>query len=272
MSTARSRELGEELRRVRREANLSSGWVSEALGWSLGKLSKLETGSRGTSAWEIGTLVGRCGADKATRDRILALVAEPDTGSFLRPHHTGPDDLTALTLHEVTATSITVYEPLTVPALVQTEAYALALTGDEDLVSRRRARQEALALRRGPHLTVYLHENALRHLVGDADVMRDQLLRLTSLHSASHTTVRVVPATAVAHPALSHPAALLTFPHPQRPLAYTETDLATVFHDDSRMVTRLRDKMRHLARLAVGEQESGKALVRWADSYERRIR
>ncbi|MFC6091753.1 helix-turn-helix domain-containing protein [Saccharothrix lopnurensis] len=132
LSTARSRELGEELRRIRREANLSSGWVSEVLGWSLGKSSKLETGSRGTSVWEIGTLVGRCGADKATRDRILALVAEPDTGSFLRPHHTGPDDLT--------------------------------LTGDEDLVCKRRTRQGALALRRGPHATFYLHENVLRHL------------------------------------------------------------------------------------------------------------
>ncbi|WP_158854644.1 helix-turn-helix domain-containing protein [Saccharothrix deserti] len=56
LSTAHSRELGEELRRVRHRARMSSGVVAKDLGWSLGKLSKLETGSRGTSPWEIGTL------------------------------------------------------------------------------------------------------------------------------------------------------------------------------------------------------------------------
>lgn len=91
LSSARSRELGEELRRVRHRARMSSALLSEALGWSLGKLSKLETGSRGTSAWEIGTLLGRCGADKTTRERVMAVVNEPDTGSFLRLHGGAPD-------------------------------------------------------------------------------------------------------------------------------------------------------------------------------------
>ncbi|WP_143193129.1 helix-turn-helix domain-containing protein, partial [Saccharothrix sp. CB00851] len=76
LSSARSRELGEELRRVRRRARMSSGLLAEALGWSLGKLSKLETGSRGTSGWEIGTLLGRCGADKTTRERIMAVATD----------------------------------------------------------------------------------------------------------------------------------------------------------------------------------------------------
>ncbi|KOX30442.1 hypothetical protein ADK67_09820, partial [Saccharothrix sp. NRRL B-16348] len=67
MTTARSRELGEELRRIRHRARKSSADTAAALGWSLGKLSKLETGSRGTSPWEIGVLTGRLGADKPTR-------------------------------------------------------------------------------------------------------------------------------------------------------------------------------------------------------------
>ncbi|WP_442974121.1 helix-turn-helix domain-containing protein [Saccharothrix sp. NRRL B-16348] len=69
MTTARSRELGEELRRIRHRARQSSADTAAALGWSLGKLSKLETGSRGTSPWEIGVLTGRLGADKPTRGR-----------------------------------------------------------------------------------------------------------------------------------------------------------------------------------------------------------
>src|ERR1051325_3985312 len=80
-SSARSRELGEELRRVRHRARMSSALLSEGLGWSLGKLRKLETGSRGTSAWEIGSLLGRCGADKVTRERVMAIANVPGTGS-----------------------------------------------------------------------------------------------------------------------------------------------------------------------------------------------
>ncbi|MFC6093745.1 helix-turn-helix domain-containing protein [Saccharothrix lopnurensis] len=53
LSTAHRRELGEELRRIRHTARLSSAVVAKSLGWSLGKLSKLETCSRGTGPWEI---------------------------------------------------------------------------------------------------------------------------------------------------------------------------------------------------------------------------
>ncbi|MBY8853655.1 helix-turn-helix domain-containing protein, partial [Saccharothrix sp. MB29] len=110
LSTARSRELGEELRRIRHRARLPSAVLAESLGWSLGKLSKLETGSRGTSPWEIATLLGRCIADKPTRDRVMAIAHEPDTGTFTRTHSGHPDTLTALTLHERAATTITTYD------------------------------------------------------------------------------------------------------------------------------------------------------------------
>ncbi|GAA3459500.1 hypothetical protein GCM10018963_15130 [Saccharothrix longispora] len=150
LSTARSRELGEELRRVRHRARLSSAVVAEALGWSLGKLSKLETGSRGTSPWEISTLLGHCGADKPTRDRIMVVANEPETGNFLRYHDGSPDSLLALNLHEQMAQSITAYEPLTVPSLAQTEEYARALTGDSVVVEARMGRQATLRRSSGP--------------------------------------------------------------------------------------------------------------------------
>lgn len=133
---------------------------------SLGKLSKLETGSRGTSAWEIATLIGRLGADKPARDRILAIADEPDNGNFLRLYNDVPDTLTALTLHEQLAQTITTYEPLTIPGLAQTEDYAHALTGIRTLATARTARQDALRRRGvGPEMVVFVHEAALRTIV-----------------------------------------------------------------------------------------------------------
>jgi hypothetical protein len=261
--------LGEELRRVRHRARLSSGFVAEALGWSLGKLSKLETGTRGTSPWEIGTLLGRCGADKATRDRILAIASEVDMGNFLRRHDPWPDTLTSLSLHEHAARTLTTYEPLVIPSLAQTEDYAFALTRDRGATEARMARQETLRRPGGPETVIYIHEAALRVVVGDSKVMRDQMLRLTLMCGWARISLRIVPMSAASHTALRHSATLLTFAAPVKSLAYAETEAATVFHDDPTAVQAYEDKMRQLERLVLTPAQSRDVFARWADAYDR---
>ncbi|MGM1057869.1 helix-turn-helix domain-containing protein [Saccharothrix sp. Mg75] len=272
LSTARSRELGEELRRVRHRSRMSSAQVAEALGWSLGKLSKLETGSRGTSPWEIGTLLGRCGADKATRDRVLAIAIEADTGNFVRRNDPTADTLLAVTLHENAARTVASYEPLTVPSLAQTEDYATALTGDRAVARARAARQEALRRETGPRTVIYVHEAALRLVVGGMRVMRDQMLRLTLMCGWANFSLLVVPMTAHSHGVLRNPATLLTFTPPIKPLAYTETDSATVFHDDPTVIAEYEAKMRALSRLVLPAEQSREVFAHWADAYDKRGR
>ncbi|WP_447002442.1 helix-turn-helix domain-containing protein [Saccharothrix isguenensis] len=268
LSSARSRELGEELRRIRHTARLSSTELAAGLGWSLGKLSKLETGSRRTSAWEIAALIGRCAADKSTRDRVMAIVEEPDTGTFTRTHHGSPDTLTALTVHERLARAITVYEPLTIPALAQTATYAHGLTGDQELAEARVARQDFLHRRNPPTTTLYLHETALRLIVGDQVVMRDALRHLTRLAESHHVTVHVIPMTASAHPVLRHHTALLTFAPPLRPLVYSETGLTTVFHDNPHAVEQHRHAMHELHARALPAAQSREVIAHWTDAHD----
>jgi hypothetical protein len=272
LSTARSRELGEELRRARHRARMSAGVVAGALGWSLGKLSKLETGSRGTSPWEIGTLVGRLGADKPTRDRILTIATEPDTGTFVRLHGRSSDDLPALYVHEQAARTITVYEPLAIPSLAQTEPYSLALTGSKAVADARKSRQDRLLRPDGPDTVLYIHELALRMVVVGPEIMRDQMLHLTLMCASERMSPRLVPASAPTHAALRHPATLLTFDAPTKPLAYMETDTATVFHDAPEAIAAYNAKMRHLAGLALTAEQTSDAFARWADAYDRQSR
>ncbi|MCC8245055.1 helix-turn-helix domain-containing protein [Saccharothrix luteola] len=272
MTTARSRELGEELRRIRHRARKSSADTAAALGWSLGKLSKLETGSRGTSPWEIGVLTGRLGADKPTRDRILAIATEPDTGSFLRPHDNHPDTLTALRQNEHAALTITTYQPLTIPDLAQTEDYTHALTGDRTLARNRAARQEVLHGDTRPDTILYVHEAAVRSTVGTPTVMRDQLRHLTLMCDRARTSLRLIPMAAPFHPALARPATILTFTPPTRPLAYVETDTAIAFHDDPDTVAHYETKMRHLDSLALSTADSRDVFARRDDAYDRDTR
>jgi hypothetical protein len=268
LSTAHSRELGEELRRVRHRARMSSSVTAEAMDWSLGKLSKLETGTRGTGVLDIAALLGQYHTDKATREHILTIATERDTGSFVRRHDRSPDTLAALRVHERIARTVTAYEPLTVPALAQTEDYALALTGDRAVARIRMDRQQEqqLACR---ELVLYLHEAALRVRVGTPQIMRDQLLHLTLMGGWADTRIRIVPLTNGFDAMLRNPATLLTFDVPVRPVAYAEIDSVTVFHDDSDVVAAYRRKMDHLDSVALALGESRKVLARWVDAYER---
>jgi hypothetical protein len=267
-STALSRELGEELRRVRRRAHMASGDSATALGWSLGKLSKLETGTRGTSPWDIGALIGRLCADKPTRDRIAAIAREPDTGHFLRQHDDNPDTLVALSLHEQTARTITTYEPFTIPSLAQTEHYTHALTRDTAIVHARTTRQDLLRRRTCPDTVLYIHEAALHTVVGSPTVMRDQLRHLAAMCEWARITPRLVPMTGSFDIALVRSATLLTFAAPTTPLAYAETDTATVFHEDPHTIARYQAKMRRLDTLALPLGQSREAFTHWADVYD----
>src|ERR1041384_5072801 len=169
-ATARTRELGQELRRARKAANLTATAVAEELGWSQGKLSKLEHGWRSTSDWDYGTLLGKIGADQATRDRIHRIASEQDIGHFLRVHDgLLSDNLLCLMIHERAASTMCHYETLLIHGLLQTEAYARAvITPDgtylpEEHDFKTAARMERQSVLRGagsPDAVFYIHEAA----------------------------------------------------------------------------------------------------------------
>ncbi|WP_367133310.1 helix-turn-helix domain-containing protein [Saccharothrix sp. HUAS TT1] len=266
-SSAHSRELGAYLRMVRQQAGKTVDDLLDVLGWSAGKLSKLEAGTRGTSPHEIALFLGVCGAEQEVRDRVMALVEAVDTGSFLRPHEASADDLFGLRVHEQQATAITTYDPVGVPSLAQTADYALALS-DTDTVAARMDRQAHSARRVNRPVIFYVSEAALGSVVGSPAVMRDQLLYLTRLAHTTNIVVRVVPRARGLHEVLQHPATLLTLAAPHRPVVYVETYAATVFHDDPQVVASYRHKMDRLSRLALSMADSQQLIAHWLHHHD----
>jgi transcriptional regulator with XRE-family HTH domain len=277
-TTAQSREFGAELRLVRQRAGLRINTIANDLGWSVAMLCKIEKGWRGTSTWEIGTLLGRCGADKPTRQRIMKLAHEPTTGLFVRPHEGKlPDDLLCLRIHEQRARTIANYEPMHVPALLQSESYARALlsnaTDEPDVVNSfvrsRMERQDVLAGGKPPVSVFYIHEAALHLAVGDVETMHDQMMFLALACDSSKLSPRVIPMSAGNHAALQHPSTLLTFAESTKPLAYTHTDTATVFVDDEQLVKSHQSKHAALLALSLDVEQSRAVFTHWAGVYER---
>jgi hypothetical protein len=119
-------------------------------------------------------------------------------------------------------------------------------------------------------MVVYLNEVALRLSVGTCQVMRDQLLHLTLMCAWEGTSLRIVPMSGRFQAALCNAATLLTFDAPTPPLAYAETDAATVFHDDPRVVEKYQRKMQRLDKAAFNVEDSQQVLARWTEVHDRK--
>ena len=268
LSTAHSRELEEELRRARARARMTTQKVAHALGWSTGKVSKLEGGSRGTDTADIAVVLGLYVADADTRARIIGLSREGGTRNFVRLHHSNPDSLATLVAHERIVQSSTTYGPVIIPALAQTPGYTRALTDDAAAVDARLARQQRVRARNAVN-TFYIHQTALRTVVGGDAIMRQQLLHLAQMCSWHWHTVRVIPSTTNVGTTLRTPVTLLTFAEPDNPVVYVETDAATVFHDDPDVVAAYQARLARISHLALNAQKSQELILRMAEHYDR---
>ena len=273
-STAQSREIGAELRRVRQRAGLKTVQVAGELGWSVAKLSKLEKGWRATTDWDIGTLLGKCGADKVDRDRIMKLVHEQRLGYFTRPHQVGmPDTLLSLEIHEITATKIASYEPVAIPALLQVKAYALALlsTGvgskgaNIEMVKSRIDRSAHVCRESTSSSVFYIHENALDLRIGSVDTMHDQMMWLVFLSDWPRISLRVIPQSTEGHAALLRPVTLLTF-EDSSSLAYVDADVSTTILESEPAIKFYQRKMEVLDSMALDVNQSRQLFELRADA------
>lgn len=279
-STVRSRELGAELRLARTRLKVPAEHVSRSLGWSLGRLSRLEHGERGTNELDLGALLGRLCVDKATKERIRSLAQERDLGQYLRSHAGKlSDNLLSLAIHEQAALTMHKYEPMVIPGLVQTEAYARAIIGlhgvgsaDEldALVDARMTRQRVLTSQDPPNAVFYVHEISLLRGIGGNRVMHDQAMRLRFMCDWPRLTLRVIPMSAPGHPALMRGFNLMTFADPVKPVAYADTDVATVFTEAPESIELYRRKRDALASLAVDAEQSRSIFAHWADFFDLR--
>ncbi|WNV88777.1 helix-turn-helix transcriptional regulator [Umezawaea sp. Da 62-37] len=274
-STAHTRELGDEVREVRERSGLSLTKLAEGLGWSPGKLSKLEHGRRGGDVVDLIRLVGYCQGDQAAVDRILNIAHEGDTGYLIRPHLDGvPDGLRALASSESKATAITSFERNVVPGMLQTPEYARALmstSGDpavEAGVRTRMERQELLHRPTPPKCTFFIHESALHGWVGGSQVMADQMLQLALWSAWGHVDIRLVPFSAGNRQSLLHPLKHLTFAV-AHPVVYIEGQALSVLSERPEVVAAHESAIADIGRLALDAQESRSEFARWADRYER---
>ncbi|MFE7775773.1 helix-turn-helix domain-containing protein [Streptomyces sp. NPDC057445] len=220
--TVRRRRLGQELRRLRELKGMTAEEVAERLLVSQSKISRLENGRRSISQRDVRDL---CGVYEVEDHRVVDSLMQMAKDSRQQGwwHAFGDIPYSVYIGLETDAASLRVYEPQIVPGLLQTRQYAEALiTGAlpetpvsdvEKRVQVRLRRQERVVTPDNPlRLWAVVDEAALRRVVGNEQLMRDQLEFLVEQSQLPHVTVQVLPFSMGAHPGITGHYAVLEFP------------------------------------------------------------
>jgi transcriptional regulator with XRE-family HTH domain len=199
--------LGARLREIRTGADLTARALASLVGWHFTKISKIEHGTRGATEADIRAWCRACRAEDEIPDLIAtARAVESMYVEWRRHARAGLRYLqeASIPLYERTR-MFRVYEPLVIPGLFTTAAYAdalfrfwvdfMGLPGDaESAVAARMERQKVLYSGDRQFLFV-LEEQSLRTRVGDTAVMAGQLDRMLAVMSLPRVSVGIIPAT-----------------------------------------------------------------------------
>ncbi|MET9630490.1 helix-turn-helix transcriptional regulator [Lentzea sp. NPDC006480] len=268
-STAYSRDLGDELRRLREKFTSLTGFAfAEQLGWDPSKVSNIENGKARASEIDLIQYLMTCGRDTPYFERFRDRYRYAFDPYVVQV----PDNLRTLAMTEAKAKKITTYDVHTVPGLIQTPDYARTLLSSggntpadvEKFLKWRMDRQAIMRRQNRPECTFYVHELALRLHEGDDAVMEEQYLRLLF-----HTHVlRVIPMSA-GPVAIRRSARMLFSFEKLVPVAYCETDMANVFAHDGKAIAQSREFFKWLDSLALDEGQSRSLLASYVSGVRR---
>jgi transcriptional regulator with XRE-family HTH domain len=277
-STARRRELGSELRILRKRHNMSGHQLGRRLEWPPSNISRLETGVRPLPITDVAMFLATVNANAEERARLLKLAELKDDSYWVRPYFNQlADPMKSLVLQESLAESIVSYEPLVIPGLLQTEPYVRTVFENfgrhtrervDFLVKARMDRQTLLSRWKPPRCTFFIHERALRTVVGNAQLMHEQLLNLVLSSNMSRCCIRIIPDSVPSLRTFASPFFVMEFgDHPA--VVYTDTYAAGIFIDDRVGVEEHYLIAASLEQHALLEGDSREWLVQMASEYER---
>ncbi|PBC63768.1 transcriptional regulator [Streptomyces sp. Tue6028] len=179
---------------------------------------------------------------------------------------------------ERTATKICEFAPTLVPGLLQTAAYASAVTlannpfaADDYVEERMTARLERsriLADAARPEYWIVLHENVLRIPIGGKEAMAGQLRHVMETARQHKALVQVLPYEHGAHAAMLGMLKLMEFDDAP-PTAYTETSFSGTLVDDPAVVKRTQRAYDLLRAAALSPKASLALIASAAEDYRR---
>ena len=268
-ATPRSRRLGRELRRLRDGAQLTLDEAGKLIGSSGSRIQRIESGEIKPRPGDVMELLVAYGQaiDGEPGRSLLAMTRELREIGWWQRLNSLPTRYATMISYEEEATDIRNFEPVLIPGLLQTEAYARAVISvgretDSEVIDQRvqarMKRQEVLARKpKTPRLSAVIAEAALLVEVGGVDVMREQLTHLIAMAAKANVQIQVLRFAAGAHLA-DQGGFLVLKGSDDPPLGYIDTLAGALFLESPQETSRLMSVFDHLQKLAMSPAESVK--------------
>jgi hypothetical protein len=245
-TTLLRRHIGRWLAKLRTQAGYTQEAAAAALQRGAATIWRMEAGDNRIRFRdiEVQAMCDLYRVDPGARARLLALTADT-RGSRKAWWHDYTDSALPpwfglYVSLEDSAAMIRQYESELVPGLLQTRAYAEAITRhpagfvEEDGILKRvdvrMERQGLLTGARPPRLRFILNEAVLRRIVGSRQIMIEQLRHLLDAVERHGISLRILPFDSGAHGCMTSSFAILSFPTApldqepmEPPLAYVDT-------------------------------------------------
>jgi transcriptional regulator with XRE-family HTH domain len=265
----RQLRVSQELRELRRKAGMTCAEVATALGTSITKISRMETGERGLYADDVSALLGLYRVPASYRDELLDLIrngADPNWWQL----KSLPNEWRDLIALESEAQTIANFEPLLIPGLLQTAEYTTTIISCTDpsllekdrnsLVATRMARQGLLTKRNAPTLHAIVDEMVLHRPIGEPGVLKRQLQHLLTCAQRTNVTVQVLPLSAGANPGLDGPLIILDLDG-GRSVVHLETRRAGAFLSEEPHVKAAKIVWQRLRAMAMAADRSARLIA-----------
>ncbi|NGO69370.1 helix-turn-helix domain-containing protein [Streptomyces boncukensis] len=235
--------LGAKLRRLRQEREITREDAGRAIRGSHAKITRLERGQVGSKQRDLADLLTLYGVlDAEERAGYFSLAEQANSPGWWHQYSDVLEDWFELHLGlEDAASMIRSYEVQFLPGLLQTEAYAYAISrlgypGSSPrrlgrLVRLRMDRQQLLTRPDAPMLWAVVDEAAVRRPFGGSEVLRGQVEHLLRVARQPNVTLQVAPFSVTAAAAGSS-VTILRFADPDLPdKVYLEHLTSAVYLD-----------------------------------------
>ena len=220
--TVGRRKLRTAIRRAREAAGLTQEQVALAMDWSLSKLIRIESGYVSISTNDVKALLSHYHVrdpDEVSELVRLARISRQRTW-WSQYRDSLPAAYYSYIGLEAEASSLSFYQSVGMPGLLQTEAYARAIISGEATQPTPEAVEQRVAARierqklihdGNLRMVAVLDEAVLHRQIGGPDVMRAQLAALLTASKLWNVSIQVIPFREGAYASMLSSFHILTF-------------------------------------------------------------
>ena len=268
--------LRRELRSARLKKELTQKQVAEAMEWSLSKVNRIEQAKSGISINDLRALLLLYGiTDEEHAEQLLNLTRAAARTKVGRHdqwwrHYTevAPAKLLELLDYESAASTVSQFETIFAPGILQTEEYASAVlqvfyaeksSADRvaPLVDLRTRRRDLLTSKNAPEFTFALDESVIHRVVGNSAIMSQQLQHLAGAAELPNVTIQIVPFAVGLHSGMKQSFELIQFEEaPDENIVFLESPRGDFISDDPEEARNYLEAFGRITEVSLSPSES----------------